>query len=442
MTGSFLRRSLLTGGVVAVSALTAFAPVAQAGVNPNVATIRAQVHNGTLLQTHGVTSVCPQCMGQAVTVAPGSKTLLSTTTPVGYGADELAAAYHLPAASVGAAGGTIAIIDGGANPNLESDLATYRAQYGLPACTTASGCLKVTDLNGGPALPPDPSVLGKLLEEEVGVETSLDMDMASAACPSCNLIELQVPVLDASPSNQAQADAAMVDFGTAVNTAASLGATAVSMSYQYPSDQVSETGTAGRSLFHPGVAVLASSGDSGYEGNAHVGWPANLPWVTSVGGTSLYQTGSSYTNLAWSGAGSGCETDLPAAIGQPASVSANCGGHRAVSDVSADADPATGVAVFDTYTPFSETPYNWISVGGTSASSPFIGGLYARGGHTSQVMGPNTLYAAAKGAFADVTLGQNAPPHGCAASAPALCVSAKGWDGPTGIGTPNGLAGF
>src|SRR6201999_2380019 len=136
----------------------------------------------------------------------------------------------------------------------------------------------------------------------------------------------------------------------------------------------------------------------------------------------------------WSGAGSGCETDLPAAIGAPASASANCGGHRASSDVSAVADPATGVAVYDTYAPYSGLPYNWINVGGTSASSPFIAGLYARGGHLSQVIGPNTVYNAAAGSFTDVTFGQNAPIRSCSAAEIALCNSGKGWDGPTGVG--------
>ena len=446
MSGSYVRTTLLGVGATMVAALTALAPVAQAAGDPHVVTpqvqsLRAQVHNGTLLQNHGTIAPCAFCQAKLVTAAPGSKTPLSTTVPVGYGAGDLAAAYHLPDAATGAKG-TIAIIDAGAYPNLEADVNAYRAQYGLPACTAASGCFKQADLNGGPALPPSTDFPNSYYEEEVGVETALDVDMASAACPSCNLIELQLPIGDALNGDQAHVDAAMADFGTAVNTAAKLGASAVSMSYQYPSDTTVEFGQAGRDLFHPGVAVLASSGDSGYEGNVHTGWPQNLPWVTSVGGTSLFQSGDSYTDIAWSGAGSGCETDLPAAFGAPTSVSANCGGHRAASDVSAVADPNTGVAVYDTYSPFFNDPLNWILVGGTSASSPFVAGLYARGGHTSQVIGPNTLYTAPKGAFTDVTLGQNAPPHACPTATPALCVAQKGWDAPTGVGVPNGLAGF
>jgi subtilase family serine protease len=443
-----MRNSLFgVGAAVVAAALTAFAPVAQAAGDPHVVTpqiqsLRMQVHSGTLLRAHGTTKACTYCQAQLVTAAPGSKKPLSTTVPIGYGADELAAAYHLPA-GVGAKG-TIAIIDAGAYPaaNLESDVNTYRAQYGLPACTVASGCLTVAGMDGGAPQPPatDPDL--KAAEEQIGVETALDVDMASAACPSCKLVELQLPVLDAFYGDQAHLDAAMADFGTAVNTAAKLGASSVSMSYQYPSDTTVEYGQAGRDLFHPGMAVLASSGDGGFEGDQHGGWPSNLPWVVSVGGTSLFQTDDGYVDQVWSGAGSGCETDLPGAIGAPASVSAVCGGHRASSDVSAVADPNTGVAVYDTYVPYSGLPYNWITVGGTSASSPFIAGLYARGGHLSQVMGPNTLYTAAAGAFTDVTFGQNAPAHSCTAAEKALCFAGKGWDGPTGVGVPNGLAGF
>jgi subtilase family serine protease len=446
VSGTFIRSTLFGVSAAAVAALTAFVPVAQAAgdphaVTPQVQSLRAQVHNGTLLQSHGTLAPCAFCQSKLVTAAPGSKTPLSTTVPVGYGPADLAAAYHLPDPATGAKG-TIAIIDAGAYPNLEADINVYRAQYGLPACTAAGGCLKVAGFDGGAPQTPATTFPNTAYEEEVGVETALDVDMASAACPSCSIIELQLPITDALNGTKEHLDAAMADFGTAVNTAARLGATAVSMSYQYPSDTDVEFGQAGRDLFHPGMAVLASSGDSGYEGNVHTGWPQNLPWVVSVGGTSLFQNGDSYTDVAWAGAGSGCETDLPGAIGAPTSVSANCGGHRAASDVSAVADPNTGVSVFDTYSPFSGVPYNWILVGGTSASSPFVAGLYARGGHTSQVMGPNTLYTAPKGAFTDVTLGQNAPPHVCPTATPALCAAQKGWDAPTGVGVPNGLAGF
>jgi subtilase family serine protease len=443
--------AITIGAIAAAAFVPAVAQAAQPSVSSptTINAMRAELRAGTLAQTTGVTNLCAAahaaCQLAAVTPTNSTKPL-STTEPIGYGATDLERAYHLPADNSVGANGTITIIDAGAYPNLESDLNTYRAQYGLPACTTASGCLTIADYRGGPPLTPDPTDLGKEMEEIVAVETALDVDMASAACPDCHIIELQVPLVDGFPSSQDEADQAMADFGTAVNTAVSMGTNSVSMSYSYPPDASVDTGQPAKDMYHPGVAILASSGDGGFEYD-QAGWPQDLPTVTSVGGTSLYATnsaGTKFTQTGWSEAGSSCSSDLPPAVGQPPSVSAACGGHRASSDVSAVADPGTGVAVYDTYTPFSGQPYQWITVGGTSASSPFVGGIYARAGHLSQVVGPNTLYAAKKGTFTDVTLGQNAPAGSCQSLGYALsvCQSSRGWDGPTGVGTPNGLAGF
>jgi hypothetical protein len=112
--------------------------------------------------------------------------------------------------------------------------------------------------------------------------------------------------------------------------------------------------------------------------------------------------------------------------------------------VAAVADQATGVATYDTYAPATGVPFNWLVLGGTSVATPFVAGLYVRGGHLSRVIGPNTLYAAPKSAFTDVTVGQNAPAGTCqSVSAPVrLCQAGPGWDGPTGVGAPRGLAAF
>src|SRR5205807_190523 len=193
------RRSILLSlGVAALTALSALtaqaAPAATPGAaaNPNaVATVRAEVQAGTLLKTHGMLKACASgqvklaCLAEIATAAPNSTKALTATTPIGYGATDLEKAYNLTGGQVG----TIAIIDAGAYPNLESDLATYRAQYGLPACTTASGCLTIADLNDGPPLQPSSNFFDQYIEEQVAVETALDVDMASAACPDCKIIE-------------------------------------------------------------------------------------------------------------------------------------------------------------------------------------------------------------------------------------------------------------
>lgn len=154
----------------------------------------------------------------------------------------------------------------------------------------------------------------------------------------------------------------------------------------------------------------------------------------------MFRAGSGFEEVGWDFAGSGCSADVSPAFGQPPVVSAVCGGFRASSDISADADPNTGVSVFDSYAPYSGMPYNWVVVGGTSVSSPFIAGLYARAGHLTGVEGPNSLYLDPPRDFNDIIAGSNWYPGGCHPAA--ICTAGPGWDGPTGLGTPHGLNGF
>nr|WP_237554687.1 S8 family serine peptidase [Streptomyces sp. SID4948] len=262
--------------------------------------------------------------------------------------------------------------------------------------------------------------------------------MASAACPSCHLLEISVPWQDAQDDN----DVSTSDFATAVNTAVAAKASAISMSYGYSADVQNTHGTSLTALHHQGVAITASTGDSGFNGGIHQSWPSDLPSVISVGGITLPTTGAA---SAWYAAGSGCETAFRAATGQPAAVTAACGGHRAAADISAVADPATGVAVRDTYAPSSGEPNNWIVVGGTSASAPYVAGLFARAGHLSGVDGPKSLYSAPNTDFTDITSGNNESYHQCASYpgvSASLCTAGPGWDGPTGLGVPHGLGAF
>jgi subtilase family serine protease len=394
-----------------------------------------------LLAGRGTMRICgikgvvrSRCLAEVLTVRPGSHVIFTTPAPAGYGPSTLAKAYSLPKASIGTVG-TIAILDEGADPNLEADLNTYRSTYGLPACTTANGCFSQFNEHGGAPLAPAKSKIGKLFDEEVAVETSLDVEMASAACPMCHIVELTVN-RDIFSTN----DVAASDFGPAIDSAARLGASSASISYQFAPDATLDLGKVAGDFFHPGMAITASSGDGGYEG-APDGWPQDLPTVTSVGGTALYTTGTNtFEEVGWDYGGSGCATDLGPAVGQPTSVTAACGGLRTSTDVSADADPNTGVAVYDSYAPFSHQPLGWIVVGGTSVSSPFIAGLYARGGNLSNVEGPNTLYGDPSKDFNDITAGSNWYPGGCDPAV--ICTAGPGWDGPTGLGTPHGLSGF
>lgn len=402
----------------------------------SVAQLFRDVRAGTVLQGHGTHAVCAYCDAEVVTVKAGSDKPLTSTVPAGYGPADLATAYDLPATSTSRA--TIAIIDAGVDGNLAADLATYRSTYGLPACTVASGCLKLESYTGGAQPKPQTGSQGELVEENVAVETSLDLDMASAACSSCRLLEISVPWQDAQNDN----DVTTRDFATAVQTAVAAGASAVSISYGYSVDATNTQGFWLQSLDHPGVAITAATGDSGFTGGIHANWPSALPTVIATGATSLPADGP---ETAWSQSGSGCEIDFSSANGQSAAVTKACAGHRADSDVSSDGDPATGLAVYDTYAPYDGWAGDWMIVGGTSAAAPYIAGLYARAGHLSAVDGPNTLYRAPAADFNDITSGNNEAFNQCSSfpdSSPAVCNAGPGWDGPSGLGSPHGLAAF
>jgi subtilase family serine protease len=327
------------------------------------------------------------------------------SSPVGYGPSDLQTAYSLPSATAGA-GQTVAVIDGYDDPSAAQDLAVYRAQYGLPPCTTANGCFRKVDQSGGHNYP----------EADGGwsQEISLDLDMVSAICPRCHVM-----LVEATTTS-------MANLGAAVDTAVRLGANAVSNSYGGPDASDSNYG---RYYHHAGVAITASAGDSGYG----VSYPASSKWVTSVGGTTLKRSSAArgFTESAWSDGGSGCSSDNTTTW--QAVATTGCKG-RAVADVSAVADPATGVAVYDSYS-YQDTS-GWLTFGGTSASSPIVAAVYALAGNSSAVDDGAYLWAHHSG-LRDVTTGSNG-----SCSTRQWCNARSGWDGPTGWGTPDGIAAF
>jgi subtilase family serine protease len=327
------------------------------------------------------------------------------SSPVGYGPADLAAAYALPASTAGS-GETVAIVDAYDAPTAEHDLGVYRAQFKLPACTTANHCFRKVDQTGGRSYP----------EPDGGwaQEISLDLDMVSATCPLCHILLVEAK------------SASMVNLGASVDTAVRLGADAVSNSYGGPdaNDRYD-----GRYFHHPGVAITASAGDNGYG----TSYPASSKWVTAVGGTTLSRSATSrgFTETAWSGSGSGCSTLNHTTWQDPAVT--GCSG-RAVADVAAVADPETGVAVYDS-DPFEQSS-GWLTFGGTSASSPIVAAIYALAGNTVNVVDGSYLWLNHTG-LNDVTSGTNG---GCPTKQ--WCTARVGWDGPTGWGTPDGIVGF
>jgi subtilase family serine protease len=391
--------------------LTAVAALATAAVG-QAAQATTSAHGVTVAHACAAPTQKDQMACKALQVTSGTprsahaeSDLTAAAAPSGYGPASLQSAYNLPSAT-GGSGQTVAIVDAYDDPNAESDLATYRSQYGLSACTTANGCFTKVDQNGGTKYPRGNSGWAE--------EISLDLDMVSAACPNCKIL-----LVEASSSS-------MTNLGTAVNTAVRLGAKFVSNSYG--GSESSSDATYDSTYFnHPGVAITVSSGDNGYG----VEYPAASKYVTAVGGTSLKTSSTTrgWTDTVWSGAGSGCSSYDAKPSWQKDTGCAN----RTVADVSAVADPNTGVAVYDTYGQGS----GWMVFGGTSASSPLIAATYALAGAPSAGSYPSSFPYAHTSALYDVTSGSNGS---CGGSY--LCTGTTGYDGPSGLGVPNGTAAF
>ncbi|HVT20127.1 MAG TPA: S8 family serine peptidase [Mycobacteriales bacterium] len=339
-----------------------------------------------------------------------------TSAPAGYGPADLQAAYSLPSTTAGAgAGATVAIVDAYDDPNADADLAVYRARFALPPCTTANGCLRKVDQRGGSDLPD--------VDPGWAEEISLDLDMASAVCPNCRLLLVEAD------------SAAMAALGSAVKTAVALGADAVSNSWGGPDmkDQYY-----GRYFHHDGVAITASAGDDGYG----VSYPASSKWVTAVGGTTLRrsatargftETARGFTETAWPGSGSGCSTYNKTTWQDAATT--GCTG-RAVADVAAVADPETGLAVYDSLD--YQGASGWLVFGGTSASAPIIAAVFALAGNTDAVDDGSYVWTHRTATnLNDVGSGSNG-----SCERTQQCHAGTGWDGPTGWGTPHGLAAF
>lgn len=344
------------------------------------------------------------CDAQLLIDASGKPavTAVATALPSGLGPADIRSAYRLsPTAGTGR---TVAVIDAYDDPTAEADLAVYRKKYHLPSCTTTRGCFRKVNQSGGKALP----------KANAGwaVETSLDLDMVSAACANCRIL-----LVEATTSS-------MTNLAAAVNYAATQHVAAINNSYN-------GTDTTQASAYnHPGIAITASTGDTGYG----FGAPASFDTVIAVGGTSLKKAHNSrgWSETAWSGSGSGCSTLNAKPAWQSAAT--GCTG-KAAADVSAVADPKTGVAMYDSTR--VQGAVGWRVSGGTSAAAAIIAGVYAMSGRTAGYPASYTWTHAST--LNDVTTGSS---KDCPRLSKKLCTARSGWDGPTGLGTPNGTKSF
>jgi hypothetical protein len=335
-------------------------------------------------------------------------------TPSGWGAKDIESAYKLPVSRNSHQ--TVAVVDAYRTPGVAAYLNVYRRQYGLSACTTATGCLRVVN-QAGKASPLPASGTGTGWP----IETTLDVDMVSAACPHCKILLVE-----------ADSDSA-ASLATAEDTAARLGAQVISNSYGEPeSGQAQSLAPAYR---HPGHTIVVASGDSGFE---PTNFPASLATVTAVGGTELARADSrrGWTERVWNAdggaGGSGCSAYVPKPSWQH---DRHCA-MRTVADVSA---VAWNVPIYE------KTYGGWLTIGGTSAAAPLIAGIYGLAGNAARIT-PGYEYRHA-GSLFDVTAGGNVITEGGVVISDScggdyLCKAKKGYDGPTGLGTPDGTGAF
>lgn len=412
---------------------------------------------------------------------------------------DLHSAYQLPTAPPTAQ--TVAIVDAYHDPTAEADLKAYNEEFGLPECTSGNGCFTQVNQQGEAGNPPFPTTPQELQEahegsaeeqqeaeeaEGWGLEISLDIETVHATCQTCKIVLVESD----STSDE--------DLEQAEQSAASLGANEISNSWGGPEcievSAVLECIEDSAAFKHAGIVITASAGDSGYLSwdSAQKGFaefPASSPRVVSVGGTRLNLTGEgAWANeTVWNdggeskgvrdghgAGGGGCSVQFTAQPWQQSASdwsSVGCSNRRAAADVSADADPYTGLAVHDS-SPACEEEYeeasvvhvvHWCMIGGTSLASPLIASVFALAGGSHGVEYPaRTLYEnqiESPSSLHDVTVGSNGECHlpfkeksglsectsaeeGSSCSSAAICLARTGYDGPTGVGTPHGVAAF
>jgi subtilase family serine protease len=334
---------------------------------------------GGAANAHSAARVCPgspigtaSCHALVVTDGVGNPN--ASSSPTGLSPGTIKSVYNYSTSSTAGALQTIAIVDAYDDPTAESDLATFSSQYNLPACTTANGCFKKVDQTGGSNYP----------RKDAGwaLEISLDVQWAHAIAPGAKIL-----LVEASSNSftnlLAAEDYAKTHAGYVSN---SWGGSEFSGESSYDSHFVQS-----------GVSFFVSSGDSGLPAQ----YPSASPNVISVGGTTLNFSGPNFVSeTGWSGSGGGCSV-YETANGSQSTGQVNCNGKRATPDVSLDADPASGVSVYDTTRYQGQS--GWFRVGGTSASSPMWAGRAASAGVTvnsGYVYGNSITYR-------DITSGNN-----------------------------------
>jgi subtilase family serine protease len=304
-----------------------------------------------------------------------------SSSPTGLSPATILGVYGFSTSSTAGAGTTIAIVDAYDDPTAESDLNHFSAQYGLPACTTANGCFQKVNQTGGTRYP--------RANAGWALEISLDVQWAHAIAPGAKIL-----LVEASSNS----------FANLLTAEDYAKAHAQYVSNSWGGSEFSGENSYDSHFVQSGVSFFVSAGDAGLPAE----YPSASPNVISVGGTTLHFSGGNFTSeTGWSGGGGGCSASETATAAQSAFsgyAQVSCGGKRATPDLSLDADPASGVSVYDS------TKYQgaagWWTVGGTSASSPMAAAHAAVRG----VVVNAALVYGGTNTFRDVTSGNNGAP--------------------------------
>ena len=377
--------------------------------------LQALARSGTPARAHGQGSTPPACATARKAPRVGCDVVLGAANtsgaPQGLTPKDLRAAYRLPASGKGHP--TIAVVVPYDDPTLASDLAVYRKQFGVAPCTVANGCLRKVN-EQGQASPLPPASPGWALL------TALQVDAISATCPECHLLVVETDT------------DSMTDVGPGLTTAASLGADLVVTGYgttgEFPGEKRFEAG-----LSHLGIPFVAASGDYGYGNGApligSISYPSASTHAIAVGGTTLSPASNTrgWSESVYAESTSGCS----AYIAKPAWQHDRACRMRTTADVAAVGDPATGLATYDSY----QEP-GWQQVGGTGLSAAVIAGVYGLAAANGLPVDASSLYDPTARLF-DVTTGANGACDGSS-----ICTAVPGYDGPSGVGTPDGISAF